>query len=101
MKLECQIKKSVEKKFFLAYRLLMQKPCQTLSAILAVAGRGLPFWQFPYRSGGCTAVHPSHPKGDTSSPLAMIAAYCSASAVLRSSLPGLPTLRIIVSSPPL
>ena len=43
----------------------------------------------------------SHPKGDTSSPLARIAAYCSANAALRSASPGLPTLIIIVSSPPL
>jgi len=44
---------------------------------------------------------PSHPNGDTSSPIAAIASYCDRKASTRSRLPGLPTFTIIVSSPPL
>jgi len=44
---------------------------------------------------------PSHPNGDTSSPIAATASYCDRKASTRSRLPGLPTFTIIVSSPPL
>ena len=44
---------------------------------------------------------PSHPNGDTSSPIAAIASYCERKASTRSRLPGSPTFTIIVSSPPL
>ena len=87
---------------------------RAISAILA--GWHLPFWQasiarscgwynpplggevgLPYLWG----VYPSHPNGDTSSPLARIIPYWCARASILSGLPRLPTGTIMVSSPPL